>query len=81
MTIENIVKLVIHKISLGGRKLFLQKLCPLNNLAKGAFSRKGNSMTGTTESYGTNTPCTRLAGDKWEVGNGGKRQEDSVRHL
>lgn len=36
-------------------------------------------MTGTTESYGTNTPCTRLAGDKWEEGNGEKRQEDGVR--
>lgn len=36
-------------------------------------------MTDTTESYGTNTPCTSLAGDKWEVGNGGKRQEDSGR--
>lgn len=29
-------------------------------------------MTGTTESNGTNTPCTKLAGDKWEEGNGGK---------
>lgn len=36
-------------------------------------------MTGTTESYGTNTPCTRQAGDKWEEGNGGRRQEDSVK--
>lgn len=36
-------------------------------------------MTGTTVSNGTNSPCTRVAGDKWEVGNGEKRQEDSVR--
>lgn len=58
---------------------FTEILCPLNNLAKGTFERKENSITGTTEIYGTNTPCTRLAGDKWEEGNGGKRQENGVR--
>lgn len=36
-------------------------------------------MTDSTESYGTNTACTNPAGEKWEVDNGGKRQDDSGR--
>lgn len=81
LTIEKIVKLLIYKIKCMWyeRVVLKELLCPGNNLAEGSFERKGNSVTNTTESYGTNIPCTSLVGDKWEVGNGGKRQEDSGR--
>lgn len=47
--------------------------------SKGHFLKKGKQHDWHYRKLWDKYSCTRTAGDKWEVGNEGKRQEDSVR--
>lgn len=66
MTVDEIVKLLLYKVNVGSKKALVFRNFYVCETIKASFERKGNRVTDAMEGYGTNIPCTSLAGDKWD---------------